>query len=103
MWALYQPKVWWDPRACKIDARMKWNEWGDLDRAEAVVHLRRWGLSFRVIAEIAGCSEGLIRNFELLGIAHPRDKQKLYERRITTRQLERLSRRQHKKQRQQQQ
>jgi hypothetical protein len=45
--------------------------WGTLERAHAVVRLRNEGYSLRPLAEIAGCSEGTIRNYEILGRVSP--------------------------------
>jgi hypothetical protein len=45
----------------------KWPDWGTLERAEVVVRLRNEGLSLRKLAKIAGCSEGTLRNYDLLG------------------------------------
>lgn len=45
----------------------KWPAWGTLERADAVVRLRNEDLSLRKLARTAGCSEGTIRNYDLLG------------------------------------
>jgi hypothetical protein len=45
----------------------KWPAWGTLERATSVVRLHNEGLSLRKLARIAGCSEGTIRNYDLLG------------------------------------
>jgi hypothetical protein len=45
----------------------EWPAWGFLDRAEAVMRLRNEGYSLRQLAKVAGCSEGTIRNYEIVG------------------------------------
>jgi len=65
----------------------RWPVWGTLERAESVVRLRNEGLSLRRLARTAGCSEGTIRNYEILGRVPWQAKQMLYERRISMRKL----------------
>jgi hypothetical protein len=48
------------------ELRFKWPAWGTLERATSVVRLHNEGLSLRKLARIAGCSEGTIRNYDLL-------------------------------------
>ncbi|MDT8066634.1 MAG: hypothetical protein ROO76_00570 [Terriglobia bacterium] len=55
-----------------------WKTWTDLERGEAVVRLRDYGVSHRRLARIAGCSEGLIRHIEIVGILPHHWKQYLY-------------------------
>jgi len=47
----------------------KWPAWGTWERDTSVVRLRNEGLSLRKLAKTAGCTEGTIRNYELLGRA----------------------------------
>ncbi len=47
--------------------QLNWNSWNDLDRAAAILPLRKAGESHRTLAKIAGCSEGLIRHIEIVG------------------------------------
>ncbi len=47
--------------------RRNWSTWYDLDRGAAIVRLRDEGISLRKLAAIAGCSEGLIRHYEIIG------------------------------------
>jgi hypothetical protein len=42
--------------------RLNWHTWNDLERGAAIVRLRDAGQSHRILAKIAGCSEGLIRH-----------------------------------------
>jgi hypothetical protein len=49
------------------DMETNWERWHDLDRAEAVLALLDYGLSRRALARIARCSEGSIRNMEIVG------------------------------------
>jgi hypothetical protein len=49
------------------DIRDNWKRWNDLERGAAIVLLRDTGVSHRKLAWIAGCSEGLIRNMEIVG------------------------------------
>ena len=44
-----------------------WQAWDTLERGDAVVRLRDEGYSLRQLAKIAGCTEGTIRNYEILG------------------------------------
>jgi hypothetical protein len=44
----------------------RWGTWSSLNRADAVARLRNEGFSLRKLAKIAGCSEGTIRNYEIL-------------------------------------
>ena len=60
---------------------------GTLERAAAVVQLRNQGLSLRKLARTAGCSEGTIRNYEILGRVPWQAKKMVYERRISMRKL----------------
>ena len=72
---------------CLRELISKWPVWGTLDRAEAVVWLRNEGFSLRKLARTAGCSEGTIRNYEILVRVPLQAKQMLYERRISMRKL----------------
>ena len=47
--------------------RLYWNTWHDLERGEVIVRLRQAGATHRELAGIAGCSEGNIRNMEIVG------------------------------------
>jgi hypothetical protein len=65
----------------------EWPAWGTLDRADAVVWLRNQGLSLRKLARTAGCTEGTIRNYEILGQMPHHWKQALIEGQFSMRQL----------------
>ena len=45
---------------------VKWQDWGPLERTEAILWLRKQGRSLRKIAASLHCSEGLVRHYELL-------------------------------------
>lgn len=70
----------------------KWPAWGTLERADAVVRLRNEGFSLRKLARIAGCSEGTIRNYELLGRVPWEAKQMLFDGRVSMRQVVQVAR-----------
>jgi len=70
----------------------EWPRWGFQDRAEAVARLHNEGYSLRKLAEIAGCSEGAIRNYEILGRAPWQAKQMLDDGRVSMRRLVQLAR-----------
>jgi hypothetical protein len=76
----------------------EWSAWGFLDRAEAVVRLRNEGYSLRTLAKIVGCSEGTIRNYEILGRVPPAAKQILFDGRVSMRRLVQLAREAQKRQ-----
>ena len=57
-----------------------------------VVRLRNAGYSLRKLAKIAGCTEGTIRNYEILGRVPPEAKQILYDGRVSMRRLVQLAR-----------
>lgn len=44
-----------------------WSRCNDVTRGEAIIELRRWGVSYRNIGKWVGCSEGLIRHLEIVG------------------------------------
>ncbi len=69
------------------ELRHKWPAWGTLERADAVVWLRNEGLSLRKLAKIAGCTEGTIRNYEILGQVPAFWRQAHIENRFSMRQL----------------
>ena len=69
----------------------EWHAWGTLDRAGAVVRLRNEGYSLRRLGKIAGCSEGTIRNYELLGQVSDYWRQALIDGRISMRRLVQLA------------
>ena len=48
--------------------RLYWHTWHDLERGAVIVCLRKAGLTHRELATIAGCSEGNIRNMEIVGL-----------------------------------
>jgi hypothetical protein len=48
--------------------RLYWHTWHDLERGAAIVRLRKAGFTHRELATIAGCSEGNIRNMEIVGL-----------------------------------
>jgi hypothetical protein len=81
------------------ELHFKWPVWGTWERGESVVRLRSEGVSLRKLAEIAGCSEGTIRNYELLGWARPYWKEELFEQRISMRRLVQLAREEQKRRR----
>ena len=70
----------------------KWPVWGTLERADAVVWLRKEGLSLRKLARTADCSEGTIRNYELLGRTRYYWRQAHYDGRVSMRRLVQLAR-----------
>ena len=70
----------------------EWPAWGTLERAASVVRLRNEGYSLRKLAKVAGCTEGTIRNYEILGRVPPAAKQILYDGRISMRRLVQLAR-----------
>jgi lambda repressor-like predicted transcriptional regulator len=70
----------------------EWPRWGTLERAAAVVRLRNEGYSLRKLAKIAGCSEGTIRNYEILGRVPWHAKKMLYDGQISMRRLVQLAR-----------
>jgi transcriptional regulator with XRE-family HTH domain len=76
----------------------EWPAWGTLERANAVVRLRNEGYSLRKLARIAGCSEGTIRNYEILGRVPRAAKQILYDGRVSMRRLVQLAREAQKRQ-----
>jgi hypothetical protein len=65
----------------------EWPRWGFLDRAEAVMRLRNEGYSLRQLAKVAGCSEGTIRNYEIVGRVPPTAHQILDDGRVSMRRL----------------
>lgn len=73
-----------------------WNIWSDLDRGDAIVLLRNQGESHRTLAKIAGCSEGTIRNMEIVGRL-PWNWKQLYNRGLSTRKIVAAWRAQHAK------
>lgn len=62
-----------------VELRDNWHTWSDLDRGDAVVALREYGVSQRKLAKIIGCSEGLIRHIEIVGRLPHHWKQYLLE------------------------
>jgi AraC-like DNA-binding protein len=54
-----------------------WKHWDDVDRGEAIVRLRRARLSVRTLADVAGCSEGLVRRLEVVGHLPTEFKQRI--------------------------
>ena len=69
------------------ELRREWPAGGTLERAGAVVRLRNEGYSLRQLAKVAGCSEGTIRNYEILGRVPPAGQQILEDGRISMRRL----------------
>ena len=70
----------------------EWPDWGTLERASSVVRLRNAGYSLRRLARVAACSEGTIRNYEILGRV-PWEAQKIhYDGRVSMRRLVQLAR-----------
>jgi hypothetical protein len=63
--------------------KVKWSDWGTMERADAVVSLRRLGVSLRRLGRTARCSEGLIRFYEILGHVTPYWRDQLYAGRIS--------------------
>ena len=61
-----------------FDLNRNWNNWSDLDRGDAVVALLEYGVSRRHLARIVGCSEGLIRHIEIVGLLPHHWKQYLH-------------------------
>ena len=76
------------------ELRREWLRWGFLDRADAVVRLRNEGYSLRTLAKVALCSEGTIRNYEILGRVPPAAQLYLWEGRVSIRRLVKEVRRQ---------
>ena len=70
----------------------EWPTWGTLERAASVVRLRNAGYSLRKLAKVAGCSEGTIRNYEILGRIPPAGQQFLYDGRVSMRRLVKAAR-----------
>ena len=70
----------------------EWPGWGPLERADAVVRLRNAGCSLRKLAKVAGCSEGTIRNYEILGRVPWEAKQMLRDGRVSMRRVVQLAR-----------
>ena len=62
-----------------IELNRNWKVWSDLERGAVVVALRDYGVSHRKLAKIAGCSEGLIRNIEIVGLLPHHWKQYLLD------------------------
>jgi len=52
-----------------------------------VVSVLHYGISMRKLAKILGCSEGTIRNYEIIGLLTAPYKQALLEGRYTARQI----------------
>jgi lambda repressor-like predicted transcriptional regulator len=74
------------------ELRREWPAGGSLERAGAVVRLRNEGYSLRTLAKVAGCSEGTIRNYEILGRVPPAAKQFLYDGLVSMRRLVKAAR-----------
>jgi hypothetical protein len=70
----------------------EWPRWGFLDRAEAVMRLRNEGYSLRQLAKVAGCSEGTIRNYEIVCRVPPAAHRILDDGRVSMRRLLRMAR-----------
>lgn len=70
----------------------EWPRWGFLDRAEAVIRLRNAGYSLRQLAKVAGCSEGTIRNYEIIGQVPPAAHRILDDGRVSMRRLLQMAR-----------
>ncbi len=69
------------------ELRANWNRMHDVYRAEAIVPLRRAGLSLRLLGRFLGCSEGLIRHLEIVAQFPPGAKEQLLRGYYSTRQL----------------
>jgi hypothetical protein len=74
------------------ELRFQWDDWGTLERAASVVSLRKQGCSLRMLAWVACCSEGTIRNYEILGRTPNHWKQAHIEGRYSMRQLVQFAR-----------
>jgi hypothetical protein len=95
---------WDDERHYYLVARLRelrdhWDTWGTLERVESVVRLRNEGLSLRKLARTASCSEGTIRNYELLGRTRSYWKKALIDQGISLRRLVQLAREERKRKR----
>jgi len=66
---------------------VKWQDWGPLERAEAILWLRKQGRSLRKIAASLHCSEGLVRHYEILANLPWQWKEALDQGRYSARQL----------------
>jgi predicted transcriptional regulator len=65
----------------------EWPRWGFLDRGEAVMRLHNEGYSLRQLAKVAGCSEGTIRNYEIVWRVPPAAHRFLDDGRVSMRRL----------------
>jgi len=74
-----------------------WARLAPLDRAAAVVRYHSQGCNHRRLAKMLGCSEGTIRNYELLGRLTVQAQTMYYEGRISLRKLLRIAREQDKR------
>jgi hypothetical protein len=76
----------------------EWPRWGFLDRGEAVVRLRDEGYSLRTLAKVAGCSEGTIRNYEIVCRVPPAAHRLLDDGRLSIRRVVKAVRKERKPQ-----
>jgi hypothetical protein len=69
------------------DLVKNWSRWGTVERGEAVVRVLYSGISMRRLAKLVGCSEGLIRHYEIIGLLSDEWKQALREGRYSAREI----------------
>ena len=74
------------------ERRYRWPAWGTLERADSVVWLHNQDLSLRKLAKVAGCCEGTMRNYEILGQVPDYWRQAHIESRFSMRRLVQLVR-----------
>ena len=90
-----QPQPWWQEQYYQEVRSIQtyWPQLGTLERGEAIVSLLKYPVSMRRLASIVGCSEGTIRNYEIIGRLTPPFKQALRDGRYSVRQIVGLVRR----------
>lgn len=69
------------------DLAADWSHLGPLERGERVVDILAYGLSNRKLAAILGCSEGLVRHYDIIGRLPDYWKQALQEGRYSAREV----------------
>jgi len=69
------------------EVAVKWQDWGPLERAEAILWFRKQGRSLRNIAASLHCSEGLVRHYEIIANLPWQWKEALDHGRYSARQL----------------
>ena len=71
-----------------------WPQLTPLERGEAVLMMLEYGISMRGLAKIVGCSEGTIRNYQIIGMLTDWSKRDVEEGRYPLRQIVRSIRQQ---------